>query len=112
MSHEGLDEVCDVHWHLVDASVIELFNVVESAFVIICDKVDGDALATKSPAASNPEKIGCFGKLTLNVNESYDIPMDVVLPVCGEVIVDNERNLLDINAPGEQIRGDENARRA
>ena len=42
----------------------------------------------------------------------YDTPMDVVLPVCGEVIVDNEGNLLDINAPGEQISGDENTRRA
>ena len=68
MSYEGLDEVGDVHWHLVNASVVELFNVVEGAFVIVCDKVDGDALATKSPAASNSVEI-VFFKLALNVNE-------------------------------------------
>lgn len=49
--------------------------------------------------------------IRLNVNEK-NAPVDVVLPVCGEVVVDDERNLLDINAPGEQVGGDEDARRA
>ena len=41
----------------------------------------------------------------LNVNEK-DAPVDVVLPICGEVVVDDEGNLLDIDAPGEQVGGD------
>ena len=41
-----------------------------------------------------------------------NIPVDVVLPVRREVVVDDEGNLLDIDAPGEQVGGDEDARRA
>ena len=45
------------------------------------------------------------------MREPY-IPVDVVLPICGEVVVDDEGNLLDIDAPGEQVGGDEETRRA
>ena len=38
-----------------------------------------------------------------------NIPVDVVLPVRREVVVDDEGNLLDIDAPGEQVGGDEDA---
>ena len=35
--------------------------------------------------------------------------MNVVLPVRWQVIVDDERHLLDINAAGQQVGGDEDA---
>ncbi len=35
--------------------------------------------------------------------------MDVVLPVGGEVVVDDEADLLDVNATGEQVCRDQNA---
>ena len=36
--------------------------------------------------------------------------MDVVLSVGGQVVVDDERDLLDVDSSGEEIGGDENAR--
>ena len=41
-----------------------------------------------------------------------NIPVDVVLPIRREIVVDDEGNLLDIDAPGEQVGGDEDARGA
>jgi len=38
--------------------------------------------------------------------------VNIVLPVSGKVIVDNQGDLLDINASGQQISGDEDTRRA
>ena len=50
----GLDEVGDVHGHLVDASVVELLDVAEGALVVVGDEVDGDALAAESAASTDP----------------------------------------------------------
>lgn len=38
--------------------------------------------------------------------------MDVVLAVGGQIVVDNQRDLLDIDATGEQVSGNEDTRRA
>ena len=35
------------------------------------------------------------------------IPVDVVLPVAGEVIVDDQGHLLDVNTTGQQVGGDQ-----
>ena len=35
--------------------------------------------------------------------------MDVVLAVGGQVVVDDERHLLHVDASGQQIRGDQHA---
>ena len=35
--------------------------------------------------------------------------MDIVLPVGGEVVVDDEGDLLDVDAPGKQVGGDEDS---
>ncbi len=48
----GLDEVSDVHGHLVDAGVVEFLDVVQSEFVLVSHEVDGHALAT------DPEMFG------------------------------------------------------
>jgi hypothetical protein len=82
-----LDQVGDVHRHLVDASVVELFYVVQRALIVVSDKVDGDALAAKTAAATDS--------------------VDVVFPVGREVVVDDERDLLDVDSAGEQVGGDE-----
>lgn len=37
----------------------------------------------------------------------YYVPVDVVLPVGGQVVVDDEGDLLDVNPEGQQVRGDE-----
>ena len=41
----------------------------------------------------------------------YTVPVDVVLPVGGQVVVDDERDLLHVNPAGQQIRGDQDSAR-
>lgn len=36
-------------------------------------------------------------------------PMNVVFSVGGQIIVDDKRHLLDINAPGKQVGGDQHS---
>ena len=40
------------------------------------------------------------------------LPMNVVFSVSGEVIVDDEGDLLDVDASGQQVGGDEDSGRA
>ena len=68
------------------------FNVTEHAHVLGGDEVDGDTLATETTATADT--------------------VDVVLPVCGEIVVDDKRNLLHVNTTRKQIGGDQDARRA
>ena len=84
-----LDEVGDVHRHLLDLSAVELLDLTHHADVLGRDEVDGDTLASEPTTTSNA--------------------MDVVLAVSGQIVVDDERDLLDINATGEEISGDKDA---
>ena len=63
------------------------FNITEHADIVGGDEVDGDTFASESSATTDT--------------------MDVVLPVCGEIVVDDQRNLLDIDSTGEEIGGDQ-----
>jgi len=87
-----LNEVGDVHRHFVNLGVVELLDVLKIAFVLLGDKVDGHSFTTET--TSTPD------------------PVDVILSVGGQVVVDDERDLLDVDASGEEIGGDENARRS
>ena len=49
-----LNEVGNVHGHLVDASVVEFLDVVKRTFVLISHEVDGDTFATESPTTTDP----------------------------------------------------------
>ena len=44
----NLDQVSDVHGHLVDLRRVVLFDVTEYADVVVLDEVDGDSLATEA----------------------------------------------------------------
>ena len=44
----GLDEVCNVHRHLIDASVVELFNVVQCTLVFVGDEIDSNAFTART----------------------------------------------------------------
>ena len=48
-----LDEVGDVHGHLVDAGVVELLDVVEGALVVVGDEVDGHSLAAETASTTD-----------------------------------------------------------
>ena len=57
-----LDEVCHVHGHLVDASVVELLDVVQRALVVVRHEVDGHALATETATTADPGRKEKGGK--------------------------------------------------
>jgi len=88
----GLDEVSDIHRHLLDLSVVKLLDLAEGAHVLRREEVDGHALTAKAPTAADA--------------------VDVVLAVGGQIVVDHKRDLLDVDATREDIGGDEHTRTA
>lgn len=87
-----LDEVGHVHRHLLNLGAVELFNLAHHADIISSDKVDRNTLATETTTTTNA--------------------MNVVLTVGGEIVVDDQGNLLDINTTGQKVSGDEDTRGA
>lgn len=65
-----LNEIGDIEGHLVNLGVVELFDIPQHPDIFSRNKVDGDTLPSKSSTTSNT--------------------MDVVLPICREIVVDNE----------------------
>ena len=50
----ALDQICNVHWHLVYLCVVERLNVFQHAFIVAGDKVDCHSLAAKSATTTDP----------------------------------------------------------
>jgi len=73
-------------------SVVELLELLQAAHVLGSDEVDRNSLSSETARATNA--------------------MDVVLKVAGKVVVDDQRDLLDINTTSEQVGGDEHTRRS
>jgi hypothetical protein len=82
-----LDAGGDIGRHLSDMRVVEGLDVLHGSLIIVGDEVDGSTLLTETTGTADT--------------------VDVVLTVGGEVIVDDEGNLLDINTTGKKISGDE-----
>jgi len=82
-----LDEVRHVSRHLLDLGVVELLQLAQGAQVLVGDEVDGHTLSAETTRATNA--------------------VNVVLKVAGQVEVDNQRHLLDINTTSQKIRGDQ-----
>jgi len=64
-----------------------LLNLLQHDNIILDDEVDGDTLATETAGTTDA--------------------MEVVLLLLGEVIVDDEGDLLDVDTTGEEVGGDE-----
>jgi hypothetical protein len=73
----SLDEVGNVHRHLLNLSTVEGFDFTEHAHILGGDEVDGNTLSAETTSTTNS--------------------VDVVLTVGGEIVVDDQRNLLDID---------------
>jgi len=82
-----LDQVSDVHGHLLDLRVVELLDVAQEADIVTCEEVDGDSLATEAARAANT--------------------VDVVLAVSWQIVINHEGDLLDVDAASEEIGCDE-----
>ena len=90
----GLERIftSNVHRHLFDLSAVELFDFSHHADVIGSDEVDSNTLSAKTTTTANA--------------------VDVVLAVCREIIVDDQRDLLNVNTTGQEISGNEHTRRS
>lgn len=83
----SLDEVSNVHGHLLDLGAVELLDLTEHANIVGGDEVDGNTLTTETTTTTD----------TVNV----------VLAVGGKVVVDDQGNLLDIDTTGQKVGGDQ-----
>lgn len=86
-----LDEISNVHGHLLDLGAVELLNLAHHTDVLSGDEVDGDTLTTETTTTADT--------------------VDVVLAVGGKVVVDNQGNLLDIDTTGQQVSGNQDTGR-
>lgn len=86
-----LDEVSDVHGHLLNLGAVELFDLSHHADIVSSDEVDGDTLSAETTTTTDT--------------------VDVVLAVGGKVVVDDQGNLLDIDTTGQQISGNQDTGR-
>ena len=86
----NLDEVGNVHGHFLDLGAVELLDLTHHADIIGGDKVDGNALSAETTTTANA--------------------VDVVFAVGGEIVVDDQRNLLDIDTTGQEVSGNQDTR--
>lgn len=88
----ALNQVGHIHRHLLDLGAVELLNLTHHAHIVGGNEVDGNTLTTETTTTTD----------TVNV----------VLAVGGQVVVDDQGDLLDVDTTGKQIGGDEHTRRA
>jgi len=82
-------KICNIRWQLLDHCVVEPLDILEHPLIVPCDEVDGYSLASKTPTASDA--------------------VQVVLGLGGQVVVDDQGHLLDVDTTGQEIRGDEDS---
>jgi hypothetical protein len=75
--------------HLSNLGVEMLLDDLDESGILGEDKVDGGTLATETASTTDS--------------------VDVVLLLVGQLVVDNEADLLDVDTTGEEIGGDQNA---
>lgn len=88
---QPLDEISNVLGHLLNLSVVESLKLLQSLAILLGDEVDGNTLTTETTTTTNS--------------------VDVVLLGDGEIKVDDERNLLNIDTTGQQISGNQDTGR-
>ncbi|GAO51261.1 hypothetical protein G7K_5367-t1 [Saitoella complicata NRRL Y-17804] len=86
-----LDKVSNVEGHLFDLGRVELLDVTHHTGVLRGDEVDSNTLPSETTATTD----------TVNV----------VLAVGGQVVVDDQRDLLNVDTTGKQVSGDQNTGR-
>jgi len=79
----ALDQIGDIHGHLLDLGVVELLNLAERTHVVGREEVDRHALATEAAATADA--------------------VNVVLAVGRQVVVDDQRDLLHVDTAREHV---------
>merc|ERR1719198_221773 len=85
-----LNHVSNVHGHLLNLRMVILLNVFHRAHIVVGNKVDCDTFSTETTTAS--------------------YAVQVVLHVLWQIKVDDQGDLLHVNATSEEIGGDQNTR--
>jgi hypothetical protein len=85
----SLHDLGEIEGQFLNLGIVELSQVGEELRVAGGDEVDGHSLASEPPRSADS--------------------VDVLGSVGGQVVVDDEVDLLDVDAPAEQIGGDEDA---
>lgn len=107
-----------VHGHLVDLGGVVLLDVSQDTDVVVLHKVDGHplpAVAARAPDSSRAEqnpfstrsRKGDGTPANGRPTGSPPLPVYVQLSVIGQVVVNDEGHLRDVQAPGPDVRGDE-----
>ena len=86
-----LDKIGNIHGHLRDLRLVELLDITQVTNISLGQEVDGHTITSETTGSTDT--------------------VDVVLAVRGQIEVDDERDLLDVDTTGEEIRRDEDARR-
>ena len=88
---DDLDKIGDGFWHLLDLSAVELFNLSYYENIFSGNEVDRNTLSSE----------------TFITTDSVDI----VFEVGRQIVINNQRDLLDISTTGQNIGGDQNTGR-
>ena len=82
-----LNQVSNVHWHLLDLGAVERLDIVQVSDITVCQEVDGNSLTSETTSTSDS--------------------VDVVLAVGWQVEVDDKGHLLDVDTTGKKIGGNQ-----
>lgn len=84
----GCSQVIQIGRHLLDLSVVMVLDLLDESGILRENEVDSSSFSTETTSSTDS--------------------VNVVLLLDGELVVDNETNLLDINTSSEQVGGDKN----
>ncbi len=80
----------NIHGHLFDLRAVELLNLAHHTHIVSGDEVDSHTLSAESSTTTDP--------------------MDVILAIRRQIVVDDQRDLLHVDTTSQQIGGDQHAR--
>lgn len=81
-----LNKIGNILGHLVDLGVVEGLNVVQGSLVLVGHEIDGHTFTTESTTTTDS--------------------VNVVLTIVGQIVVDDQRDLLYVDTTSQQIGGD------
>merc|ERR1711931_452999 len=82
----SLNQISNIHGHLFNGGTVMFFNVLENSGIVLSHEVNGNTLSTEATTSTDP--------------------VNVVFPVGWQIIVDDERHLLNVNTTGQQVSCD------
>lgn len=102
LKSQSSNQVSHIHWHLLHGCIVKRLNVAKNPLVLLGDEVDSNAFSAKTTTTTNSGDED--GRVKAKKRTSGCIcaapgglPVNVVLSVCREVIVNDQGHLLDIN---------------